>query len=269
MLKSMVCRYEHFSSDWMVRWQERLGFATPDVPVEDREAHRKLWEWCAIAQVLDERGLLRPGRRGLGFAVGREPLPSLFASAGVRVDATDVGDDHMASVWRSSGEYAGKADELFIERLVDRADFERNVRYFHLDMRDLSVVPRSRYDFVWSACALEYLGSLEDGLLFIERSMELLRRGGVAVHTTEFNVQSNGKTVYTGPSVLYRKRDLRALESRLGRLGYEVEPFDFDSGSHRFDLEYDVPPFCTSGRKHVKLLLEGYVCTSILIIAYR
>jgi len=41
--------------------------------------HRKLWEWCFIAQALFERGMLERGLRGLGSAVGSEPLSALFA----------------------------------------------------------------------------------------------------------------------------------------------------------------------------------------------
>ena len=52
--------------------------------------HRKLWEWCYIAQALDERGLLRSRSKGLAFAVGQEPLTAAFASLGCQVVATDL-----------------------------------------------------------------------------------------------------------------------------------------------------------------------------------
>ena len=44
--------------------------------------HRKLWEWCYIMQSLQVAGMIRPGRRGIGFGVGVEPLtPSQIAKA--------------------------------------------------------------------------------------------------------------------------------------------------------------------------------------------
>lgn len=49
---------------------------------EQERLNRKIWEWCYVAEALSERGMLLPGRRGLGFAVGQEPLVALFASAG-------------------------------------------------------------------------------------------------------------------------------------------------------------------------------------------
>ena len=45
---------------------------------------------AGIAQALYERGKLKPGSRGLGFAVGKEPLSDLFASFGCDVVATDL-----------------------------------------------------------------------------------------------------------------------------------------------------------------------------------
>ncbi len=56
-------------------------------------AHRKTWEFAYIAEVLEAFGQLTPGRRALGFGVGREPLVSAFASRGVQVVATDLAPD--------------------------------------------------------------------------------------------------------------------------------------------------------------------------------
>ena len=44
--------------------------------------HRKMWEWLFIAQALAERDMLRPGRVGLGFGVGRGGRFSGLADAG-------------------------------------------------------------------------------------------------------------------------------------------------------------------------------------------
>jgi hypothetical protein len=62
-------------------WAEKVRPAwDPERSGKPVPSHRKLWEWCYIAQVLWERGLLQPGRPGLGFGVGHEPLAALFAS---------------------------------------------------------------------------------------------------------------------------------------------------------------------------------------------
>jgi hypothetical protein len=77
MPSSTVCRYEHFETDWYARWAKVFDLPLPSASAI---AHRKHWEFCAIAQSLDERGMLAKGRVGLGFAVGREFLPSAFAA---------------------------------------------------------------------------------------------------------------------------------------------------------------------------------------------
>ena len=59
-------------------------------------ANRKFWEWCAISQALDERKKLRTGLKGLGFAVGTEPLSSHFAARGCRILATDLAPELSA-----------------------------------------------------------------------------------------------------------------------------------------------------------------------------
>ena len=116
-------------------------------------------------------------------------------------------------------------------------------------------------------CALEHLGSLEDGLRFVERSLECLRPGGVAVHTTEFNLSSDEDTVTDGPTALYRKKDLVALTSRLEARGHRVAPLDFDAGEGVLDAYVDGPPWLPWAEKpHLRLDVGGYVATSFVFV---
>ena len=55
--------------------------------------HRKLWEWAFISQVSYERDLLKTGSRGLGFAVGQEPLPTLFVGYSCEIVTTDMASE--------------------------------------------------------------------------------------------------------------------------------------------------------------------------------
>jgi hypothetical protein len=125
---------------------------------------------------------------------------------------------------------------------------------------------RGGYDFIWSSCALEHLGTLEAGLDFIVRSAELLNPGGVAVHTTEFNVLSNERTIEHGGNVIYRQRDILMLAEKVKSKGLNLVSPNFDVGNHRFDVEFDRPPYMTSGVPHLKLEIDGHVCTSFLLI---
>ena len=57
---------------------------------QDVTAHRKQWEFVFIVSSLDKLGMLQPGKMGLVFAAGSEPLISYFASFGVEIVATDM-----------------------------------------------------------------------------------------------------------------------------------------------------------------------------------
>lgn len=269
MLGSIVCRYDHFLTEWYAKWAPELGLDQPseaDPESPRRNIHRKVWEWCAISQALHERDMLRPGRSGCGFAVGREPLPSLFAAYGVDVLATDAPPDAGSSTWEETGQYAASLDALHTPRLVGRAEFDRRVSFRPADMRDLRDLPFEAFDFVWSSCSFEHLGTLEAGLEFVEAANRLLKPGGVAVHTTEYNVSSNDATLTTGPQVIYRRRDIEELDRRLRLRRCGLARLDLDPGDHRYDLDYDIPPYHVGGRKHVKLVIDDFVATSVLLI---
>ena len=261
MLTSMVCRYEHFLTDWYTR-----HVASMKLPPRQ---HRKVWEWCAIVQALEERGMLEAGRSGCGFAVGTEPLPSAFAARGIDILATDQPGSAEAQAWSSVGQHAASLDVLFRPELIGREVFNSHVRFRSADMRNLGLPWDQQFDFVWSSCSIEHLGSLKAGMDFVEQATQLLAPGGCAVHTTEFNVASNETTLGTGTSVIYRQRDIENLDRRLRRVGCGLTRCDFYAGDHPHDLDYDVPPYDRPERPHIKLLLGGHVTTSMLLIVRR
>ncbi len=268
MLSSMVCRYDHFLTDWYREWAAVLplahyGIDPPPIP---QRPHRKAWEWCAIAQTLLERAMLEPGRKGCGFAVGTEPLPAAFAHRGVEILATDQAMTEEAAAWVTTGQHAASLESLFRPELIDRETFDARVRFRPADMRELALPWAEQFDFVWSSCSIEHLGSLADGLAFVVASTELLVSGGVAVHTTEFNVASNDATLEAGSSVIYRRRDIEALDQMLRAHRCGLASCDFYAGDHRFDLNFDIPPYGDASRQHIKLLLGGHIATSMLLI---
>jgi SAM-dependent methyltransferase len=268
MLISSVCRYEHFLTDWYQRWAPRLALDRPDIDPSNPTAivQRKAWEWCAIAQALEERGMLSPGKTGCGFAVGTEPLPSAFAARGVRIVATDQPIETGTSIWAEGNQHAASLEALHHPDLVDLASFQQRVRFRPVDMRDLALPWDETFDFVWSSCSFEHLGTLEAGMNFVLRAMDLVKPGGYAVHTTEFNLSSNLDTIEEGPNVIYRQQDLERLDGRLRSHSCGLSRLDLYGGDHRYDIEFDYPPYGAHGRKHVKLLLHGYVATSVMII---
>ncbi len=265
MLTSQLCSFGSLTSPELRVWGERLRPMWDPEGTDPKEmiVHRKMWEWLFICQALAERDMLRPGRTGVGFGVGREPLVSVFAAQGCSILATDLSpDEAVAAGWTDTGqEYAGGLEGLNDEHLCPVDVFTRSVRYRSVNMTALPDDLGS-FDFSWSSCAFEHLGSLDAGLRFVERQMERLLPGGVAVHTTEFNVSSDTDTVSSGGTVLYRRRDIEGLLDRLRRAGYSVS-CDFAEGATPQDRHVDVPPFSDT---HLRTALGEFETTSLALV---
>jgi SAM-dependent methyltransferase len=257
-LRSKLCTQSDFESDWFLYWCQEIR-AVPFY-------HRKLWEFCYICQALFAAGMLAPGRRGLGFGCGEEPLPSLFAKYGAEVLATDLDPTrHESQIWRTTGQHSASVEALRRREICEDERLLANIEFRPVDMNALPREFDGRYDFCWSACAFEHLGNLANGLDFVENSLRALKPGGIAVHTTEFTF-AEGETLDNWPTVLYQKRHLLELAERLRNKGHQVEDFDFDPGSGIIDRLVDLPPWSHDllppASAHLKLSVDGFTCTS-------
>jgi hypothetical protein len=88
--------------------------------------------------------------------------------------------------------------------ICDAALFSKLVDFRNVDMNNMPS-DLVGYDFCWSSCAFEHLGSIELGMQFVEISLKCLKPGGLAVHTMEYNGQSNRNTLSEGGAVIFRK----------------------------------------------------------------
>lgn len=237
--------------------------------IDDRPRfHRKQWEWVFVLHKLLESGAVQSGSRGLVFGVGREPLPAVFASLGANITATDAPLDlATTSSWTSTNQHSAALEGLSYPAIVPDEKLGQHVTHAYCDMN--AIGPEfTGYDFNWSSCCFEHLGSLDAGLQFVVNAVETtLKPGGVAVHTTEFNASSNDRTIESGETVIYRRRDMEALVQRLRDRGHDVEEFRIGPFAHALDFHVDVPPY--SGDVHLKLLLAGHTCTSVGIVVRR
>jgi SAM-dependent methyltransferase len=216
------------------------------------------------------QGMLGPGRSGLGFGCGEEPLPSLFAKYGAKVLATDLDPSrHESEIWRLTGQHSAAVEQFRRRDICADDQLLANITFRPVDMNALPQEFDGQFDFCWSACAFEHLGSLANGLEFVENSLRTLKPGGVAVHTTEFTFDE-GTSLDNWPTVLYQKRHLLELADRLRTKGYRTDNFDFDRGHGMIDNLVDLPPWENSLRTppyaHLKLSVEGFTCTSAGII---
>ena len=233
--------------------------------------HRKQWEFIFIVRALLAAGVLGPGRRGLVFAAGREPLISYFASRGAHITATDMDPGRAVTAgWATTNQHSKTLDDLYRPHLLSREDFEQRVRFSVADMNELNTSWYGKYDFVWSTCSLEHVGSIALGKLFALKSMNLLKPGGVAIHTTEFTLSSNEDTLSSGSTVLWRRKDVEELVQDLKGFGFATRGVCFSSGRHPADQQIDVPIHGKyNATNHMKLQLANHIITSVGWVARR
>jgi len=269
-LKSSLSTQEAIASAWVAYWCGQLH-----IPVI---YHRKIWELCYVLQSIYNADLIRQGSRGLGFGCGTEPIPSYLAAHGVFVTATDLAPARAASRgWIKGGQHTS-ANEAFLDHLVGREQFDQQVSLRSVDMNAIPT-DLTGFDFCWSICALEHLGSIRNGLAFVENSLRTLRPGGMAVHTTEFNIRDDGPTVDNWDTVAFQRKHLEALADRLEEQGHRVAPFDFSLGEGPLDKFIDLPPYnydlpaCLDEwlgpPVHLKLTINGLVTTCAGLIIHK
>lgn len=260
---SRCCSQRDFEQNW---FREIAAELNEDIQTR---YHRKTWEWVYILKALKDSGMLESGKKGIGFAVGEEPLPSYLAGKGIDVLATDLSPEDVGSKeWIATGQNAqGSLDCLFRRDLCTREQFE-NVSYRDVNMNE---IPEDigLFDFCWSSCAIEHVGSLKKSKDFLKNMLRVLKPGGIAVHTTEYNLSSNDETVEYGNSILWRKRDVEEMQQYFLSQGCFME-VSFLKSDTDMDMHIAIPPYTANSfdvkSHHLALVIEKYISTSMAII---
>lgn len=254
--RTELCKAQDFHSKWYKWWCSELN--------EAPRFHRKQWEFVYNMQALWERGCIMPGKRGLVFAVGTEPAPSIFAKYGCDILATDIlPEKGVEKGWITDNQLCFGLESLNTRKLCNDVVLKERVQYRPVDMND---IPDDLlgFDFNWSSCAFEHLGSIEKGLMFLKNQLKTLKPGGWSVHTTEFNISSNDETQDHNDTVIFRQRDIEHIVNELRKEGHFVEEIDFSIGGLPEDYQVDVSPH--RQEVHVKLQVGRFVVTSLGII---
>jgi hypothetical protein len=212
-----------------------------------------------------ERGCIKKGKKGLVFAAGTEPLPSVFAKYGCKILASDIHPAKGETLgWATNGQLCFGLESLNKRKLCDDDIFFKNVTYRPVDMNNIPD-DLNDFDFNWSSCSFEHLGSIKKGLAFLSNQLSTLKPGGWAVHTTEFNISSDDKTLDNNQNtVIFRKKDIDHIVKTLRKEGHFVEPIDYSLGGLPEDFHVDIFPY--EQDVHLRLQLNEFVVTSIGLI---
>jgi hypothetical protein len=255
-----------FRTDWYKKWAKLLK--QDEQNLEDHDIYaNKFWQNSIMVEALSERGVLGKGSKGIGFGVGRERLPALFASMGVNITATDQDFKTKKAGYWSEHELALGAKSLNSLGICSKESFSKHVEYMAVDMTSIPDKLDHLYDFLWSNCALGHLGSIPAGKKFIENSLGCLKPGGYAVHTTELNILSDKHTVFGGSTVVFRLRDVFKLQLSLLSKGYVCDAFSLDMGSLPEDRDISINP--KFGNGYSKIQIMGSLATQVLLIVSR
>lgn len=266
MIRSHSLVFSDFYTTWYKKWANELKQNKANLDSHKLKAN-KFWQNATIVQALYERGLLEDGKTGVGFGVGQERLPALFAKLSVKVTATDQDYRTKAAKHWQKHELAFGLNSLNRLMICDPEKFKRNVNFQAVDMRKVPKNLFGKYDFVWSNCALGHLGSIEAGIKFILESAKCLKPGGYAVHTTEVNVINDRHTVNAGDTVIFRPRDIYKLASRLKAAGYQLDPLKLNFGQSKEDQRISIYP--QFGNDYSKLQVGGHLITQVVLIISR
>ncbi len=265
MIKSQAIQYKDFESDWYKKWsillRQESGLN------KSQKYHNKAWQNAIILQALSERGYLKEGKKALGFGVGKERIPSALARLGVKVTATDQDFKNGKKGGWDNGQLTRSKNDLNGHGISSKQEFDNNVEFENCDMTSINKKFIAKYDIIWSNCALGHLGTIEAGLKFIEKSLDCLNPGGVAVHTTETNIVSNTDTIEAGGTVIFRRSDLVELFYRLRALGFKCAPLSLDFGSSPEDQQISFHPY--NKDPIIKLNAGGYLLSQMVIIIYK
>lgn len=255
---SQLCNQEFFGLPFFQYWARKFK--------NDLILHRKLWEFVYVTQVLHENNCLQPNKKGLVFGVGTEPLPALYASMGCEILATDLDfSNDRAKDWANTDQHIAKDILRLNERNICPNDvFLKNVKYRDVDMNNIPSDIRD-FDFNWSSCSMEHLGGMDKSFDFLVNCLETLKPGGLAVHTTEFNLSSNNETSTDPYCCIFREKDILSWVKKITALGHYVYPLDLRRGTYVTDNYVDIPPYCKH-KVHLRILLGQFASTSIGLI---
>lgn len=268
-LTSKASTQADMETDWVAYWCQELK-----IPVI---FHRKVWELAYAMQAVFETGKLKPGMSAVGFGCGVEALPSYFASKGVKVVITDLApEDSRALGWADTNQHTATLNSAYHGNLIERHKFDELVSLRYVDMNRIPD-DLTGFDFCWSICALEHLGSIANGLDFIENSLNVLKPGGMAVHTTEYNFMYDEETMDNWGTVLFLRKHFHEIYDRLTRKGHKVRPLDLSIGNKPLDRFIDLPPFphnysdflreqWSVENTHMKVSVDGFPCTCFGLI---
>lgn len=132
---------------------------------EKPRLHLKQWEYAQVLRGAYISGKYNDKSIMLGLGCGQEKTIPILAQAAKRVYVTDLYSENAQ--WDVA---KGNAAQLY--------STSRNIKVLNMDMRNISF-ENNTFDFIWSICALEHIGTPEEILNTLNEIYKVLKPDGV------------------------------------------------------------------------------------------
>lgn len=176
--------------------------------LDPTDIHRKHWEKAAVAFLVEQFGYFDHQSVGLGLGVAKETLLYLFSNHCGRI----VGIDLYQPIFRSG---AGMTCEQ-VYAVVPFPYHRERLELVAMDMRAMHF-PDAAFDFVWTVSSVEHVDSIEELVTVFGHIERVLKPGGHAFITTEWN-RVPGNPIYVPGAILFDEVLYLYLISQLERL---------------------------------------------------
>ena len=226
MFVTKFTTYRDMNTDWYSKWQRRHSLAD--------NIHRKNWEIAIVSELLESNGVLRSGKRGVGFGCGSESLAAYIASCGPQVLATDLLQEDWKHIHQGFKSF--ERSESLELRVVDMNWLQGE--------SGVGAVEIEHFDFSWSVCSMDHCGSTWLTKRFLLNQMNCLRPGGIAVHTAEYTISSG--LPRSGPTSWMDWSDIVDVQKLCEQLGHECANVDWNIGDTIEDHIVDLWPYTES-----------------------
>lgn len=191
--------------------------------------HRKQWEFALIFLALREAGKLAPGKLGLSMGGGRELIAYALAPHVQHLTITDLYETNTSWTCARTDD-----PDAFIKNNKPFPVDDAKLNAVRMDMRDLQF-PDGTFDFCYSTCAVEHIGTREDFLKHLNEVARVLKDDGIYVFTTE--VSFDDTTVADEHNYIFSLSFLYELFAESNLVAEEI--FDARIAPHK--INYPLP----------------------------
>ncbi len=243
--------------DWEEMQTEPMRQAARDLALDPEDTDRKIWEKSAVLHIVRSYGFLDSKKKGLGIGVGTESLPFFFST---HCDMIVGVDKYKSKVWQSAGL---SAEDVYVTAPVPY-DHDK-LTFVDCDMRSLEFQDEE-FDFVWSVSAIEHVSTTDEYLRTFSEISRVLKKGGMAFITTEWNLVPRNP-VYTSDLIVLDRVLYPWLIANIGNMRpvEKLNPNQPRSFSHVMAAKF-CDPLGRTTRPCINIMSGGSFLTPVLLI---